>query len=76
MSINCSLGWLGYSSSPLCALYESYLQKQLPNSSGETLLFQSRYLRTVKKLGTIIRYPRVAENEKVSVSILEFSNAS
>ncbi len=76
MSINSSLGWLGIAASPFCALYESYLQQKLPKANVETLLCQARHLKTLKKLGTTISFPRAPKGKEVPVSVVVFSDAS
>ena len=76
MSINSSIGRLGFAASPFCSLYSSYLQQKLPGANIETLLSQARQLKIVKKLGTLITYPRAPTGKNIELSIVMFSDAS
>lgn len=75
-SINASVGWLGVTASPFCALFSSYMQQLAPKACVRHLLYQTNHLRNLKKLGTTVKYchrPSTLPNEKVSV--LVFSDA-
>ena len=75
-SVNSSLGWIGTAVSPLCSFYASYLQQKAPDIKVAHIIEQTNILRKLKKLGTVISYPRPTDNQQYGLSILVFSDAS
>lgn len=75
MFVNSSVGWLGISASPFCSFYSSYLQQKLPSAKVSTLIPQSNAMRTLKKLSTVIFYPRPSHGQH-KVSVVLFPDAS
>lgn len=75
-SINSSLGWIGTAASPLCSFYSSYLQQKAPNTKVSHMVEQTNILRKMKKLGTVISYPRPTDKREHELSVLVFADAS
>lgn len=53
MSVNASIGWLGITSSLLCAFHSSFLQKKLSNACVSSLMAQVNSLQVLKRHGTL-----------------------
>lgn len=76
ISLNSSLGWLGISSSPLCANYISHIHQVFPSATKEDLIFQINSLRTLKLHGTTVHFTQPPRNVPLQVSIVVFSDSS
>jgi len=68
-SVNSSIGWLGISASPFCSLYASYLQQKAPMPLVRDLVCQINSIRTLKKLGTTIRFKRPPGQDEYKISV-------
>lgn len=75
MSVNSSLGWLRITASPLCVFYAIHLQQMMPSVTVNSVMSQIKYLRLLKKCGTLIAYPPCPKSGSLHVSVLVFSDA-
>ena len=75
-STNSSLGWIGTAASPFCSFYASYLQQKTPETKICHLVEQQNAVRKLKKLGTVINYPRPNDTLEYELSVLVFADAS
>ena len=75
-STNSSLGWIGTAASPFCSFHSSYLQQKAPNTKVSHMVEQQVLLRKLKKLGTVISYPRPTDATEYDLTVLVFSDAS
>lgn len=76
MSINASIGWLGITTSPLCSFYASHLQQKIREKRVSALLSQFSALRTLKKNGTVTKYPQPSFNGDSKLTLVAFADAS
>ena len=74
-SLNSSIGWMGIAASPFCALTASYLQQKGPHPTVRDLVTQTNMLRTLKRLGSVIKFKTPSRGE-YDLSILLFADAS
>ena len=49
MSANISIGWVGFTASPLCPFYDIYLQQTLPTNTFICLTLQTRCLNLLER---------------------------
>lgn len=75
MSLNSSLGWLGISASPFCSFCSSYLQQKLTDGLVSALISQTNALRSLKRLGTSIHFPRQSSSQHFTLSAVVFADA-
>lgn len=75
MSVNSSIGWLGFAASPLCAFHASHLQQKMAHLTVDAIRSQTNYLKLLKQFGSLIRYPAPIANTSATASILVFSDA-
>lgn len=75
-STNSSIGQIGTTASPICSMYASYLQNKSPSNNVSHMLSQINILRKLKRLGTVITYPRPEDSQKYEMNILVFADAS
>lgn len=57
VSINCSIGWLGATTSLFCSTFASLMQQAAPSAAVQDLICYANSLRRLKKLRTVTTYP-------------------
>lgn len=75
-SINDFIGWIGTTTSPICAFYASYLQQKAPETQVHHLVKQTTITHHLKNLGTTILHPRPKDKDNIELSVLLFADAS
>lgn len=75
VSINASIRWLGITTSPLCSLYASHIQKKLKEKRISSLISQYFILRTLAKHGTLTKYPYPSNNDTRPMTFVAFADA-
>lgn len=68
--LNSSIGWLGMAASRFCSFYASFLQQKIPALKVSDFISKDNSLRTIKKLGTSISFPRLTQSENHNFSII------
>lgn len=76
MSINASIGWLGITTSVLCAFHSSSLQQKLPNARVSSLMSQVAALNQLKRYGTLASYVCPPADVSSDVTLVAFADAS
>jgi len=71
-----SIGWIGVSASPFCALASSSLQQKVPDLKVKDLVHAINHLHMLKKLGTVIKYCRPEKRGEYEISVVVFSDAN
>lgn len=74
-SINISVGWLGITASPFCAVFSSLFQQDAPTATISTVCIQAARLAKLLKLGTATRYARLDDSLYHAASIVVFCDA-
>jgi len=74
-STNGQLGWIGTAASPLCAHASSSLQQKVPNMKVKAIVDQINYVKTLKKLGTSIKFKKPEKKGAYNLTCAVFSDA-